>query len=282
MPNNWLEAFPNLDLHEFEIYDNVSNDMNMPTFHSHSFYEFHFIGDGYVRRYTENAVCDMEPGCISIMPPQLFHRVTQEHAKTSSILYRRILLYVSVNFMHFLETDQFKIARIFDDFGHPGDRYLQLNREEMSTFYRPLQQIVRIDRDDEPMQHLQNRAQIMLLLTRLAEYIANNRFSTWSEEPSLVYKVITYINANLSENLSLDSLAARFFVSKFYLAHRFKEYTQLSLHQYVLIRRMIYAQSLLRSGESPTTVAKLCGYREYSSFYKVFLRETGKTPRSFF
>lgn len=282
MPNNWSEAFPNLDLHEFEIYDNVSNDMNMPSFHGHSFYEFHFIGDGYVRRYTENTVCDMGPGCISIMPPQLFHRVTQEHAKTSSVPYRRILLYVSVNFMHFLEADQFKIARIFDDFGHPGDRYLQLNREEMSTFYRPLQQIVRIDRDDEPMQHLQNRAQIMLLLTRLAEYIANNRFSTWSEEPSLVYKVIAYINANLSENLSLDSLAARFFVSKFYLAHRFKEYTQLSLHQYVLIRRMIYAQSLLRSGESPTTVAKLCGYREYSSFYKVFLRETGKTPRSFF
>lgn len=282
MANNWAEFAPDLVSHEFEIYDNVTTGMNMPTFHGHSFYEFRFISQGRVTHYSENSVCELGPGDISVMPPSVFHRVVFEPPKEGINKYSRILLYVSVPFMRYLETDQFKISEVFNAFGYPGDRHLHLEMPELDALYHPLQQIVRADRDDDPLQHLQNRAQIMLVLSRLAEYIARNGTpARTAEDSALVPRVIAYINANLDDNLSLDSLSARFFVSKFYLSHRFKEYTRLSLHQYVLIRRMMHAQKLLRAGESPTAVAAACGYREYSSFYKAFLRETGKTPRDF-
>lgn len=48
-------------------------------------------------------------------------------------------------------------------------------------------------------------------------------------------------------------LSERFYISKFYLSHQFKQYTQLSLHQYILSRRMMHAQILLRSGHAPRT-----------------------------
>lgn len=282
MANNWSEYAPDLAAHEFEIYDNISGAMNMPQFHGHSFYEFRFIRQGHVMHYSESAICSLGPGDVSVMPPGMFHRVTMGGFKEGGDVYGRILLYVSPGFMTYLDTDQLRLSQVFDAFGYPGNRHLHLDMADMDTFYQPLQQIVRADQDDEPLKHLQNRAQVMLLLSRLAERMMHaNTSDRVAEDASLVPKVIAYINAHLDDNLSLDSLSARFFVSKFYLSHRFKQYTQLSLHQYVLIRRMMHAQMLLRSGESPTAVATACGYREYSSFYKAFLRETGKTPRAF-
>lgn len=147
---------------------------------------------------------------------------------------------------------------------------------------QPLSDIVQTDRDDEPLIHLQNRAKVMLVLAQLAGRIMQQDASQPAvEDTSLVPQVIAYINANLSENLFLDSLANRFFVNKFYLSHQFKAYTQLSLHQYVVARRMQHAQTLLRQGKSPLAVSQACGYREYSSFYKAFLKETRQSPKAF-
>ena len=282
MANHWCERTPDLVSHEFEIYDNCSPTTNMDQFHGHSFYELRLIKNGYIMHYSENATCALGPGDISIIPPGMFHRTTPAVPLHIISDYARVLLYVSTDFIHAMDTDDFKISEVFDAFGYPGTQHMHLEPAELDTFYQPLQEIVRINRDDEPLQHLQNRAQVMLLLARIAERIAQIDVHVRPvEEAALVPRVIAYINANLSENLSLDSLSERFFVSKFYLSHQFKQYTQLSLHQYVLTRRMMHAQILLRSGQAPTAVSAACGYHEYSSFYKAFLRETGQSPRAF-
>lgn len=282
MANHWIEHMPDLTSHEFEIYDNCSSTTNMDQFHGHSFYELRFIKNGSITHYTENSTCNLGSGDISIIPPGMFHRTTPVMPLRIVPDYARVLLYVSTNFMHTMDTDSFKLSEVFDTFGYSGPQHMHLEPAELNTFYRPLQEIVRINHDDDPLQHLQNRAQVMLLLSRAAERIVKIGVPAKpQEEKALVPRVIAYINANLSANLSLDSLSDLFFVSKFYLSHQFKQYTQLSLHQYVLTRRMMHAQILLRSGQSPTAVSAACGYHEYSSFYKAFLRETGQSPRAF-
>ena len=40
---------------------------------------------------------------------------------------------------------------------------------------------------------------------------------------------VTYINDNLTENLSLDRLASTFYISKYYLSNQFRQYTGLTL-----------------------------------------------------
>ena len=193
-----------------------------------------------------------------------------------------MIVYVSTEFVRALSSPSLNLAEIFDEFGYPGTHSLHVNMQELTELARPLREIVRINNDDDPLQHLRNQAQISLFLAAIAEKILQARLpATQPEEASLVPRVIAYINTNLSENLSLDSLSDRFFVSKFHLSHQFKQYTQLSLHQYVLTRRMMHAQILLRSGQSPSDVATACGYHEYSSFYKAFMRETGQSPRTF-
>ena len=53
-----------------------------------------------------------------------------------------------------------------------------------------------------------------------------------SQKMEKINQVVTYINDNLTENLSLDRLASTFYISKYYLSNQFKQYTGLTLYQF--------------------------------------------------
>ena len=53
------------------------------------------------------------------------------------------------------------------------------------------------------------------------------------EKASLYDNLMQYIENHLDEELSLDHLAEVFYVSKFHIAHIFKENLGLSIHQYI-------------------------------------------------
>lgn len=69
-----------------------------------------------------------------------------------------------------------------------------------------------------------------------------------------IQQVIRYINLHYTENLTLDFLCNRFYISKFYLSRSFENATGKSIYQYVLEKRMIMARQLLISGEKPTDI----------------------------
>ena len=52
-------------------------------------------------------------------------------------------------------------------------------------------------------------------------------------EESLYQNVAAYIEEHLDEDLSLEKLAGEFFVSKYHIAHVFKDNLGLSIHQYI-------------------------------------------------
>lgn len=282
VPNNFREDTPNLAKNEFEVYYNCSPSVVMDRFHGHSFYELRIIIHGHILHYNESSISELCSGDISIIPPGLFHRIMPAQDTGTIPDYTRILLYLSINFVRSLDTETLQVSEMLNHFGYSGPQHLRLPDEEFAAFCQLLKDVVNADNDDEPLGHFANRARVMLALSQIARAISQNAFLPPSgENTALIPRVIAYINAHLSSDLSLDMLSERFYISKFYLSHQFKQYTQLSLHQYILSRRMMHAQILLRSGHAPTHVAAACGYREYSSFYKAFLRETGVAPKDF-
>ena len=285
MPNNWHEETANRHsplTHEFEIYDRRGPMPNMPAYHVHPFYEIHIVLKGSITRFTEDSVVDLKPGSVSVYPPDFFHRVTPPKLQNAEADYIRLYLYLRPDYLRRQSSGGLNLAEILDNFGKPANRHLSIPVSEAYSICKPLQEIIHADRDDDPLYHLANSAHVNLFLVWLVEKILHTEDIVLQEENlTIIPSVLTYINTHLNENLSLEQLSERFHFNKFYFAHKFKKYTQLSVHQYVLTKRMLHAQSLLRTGASPLSVAAACGYHEYSSFYKAFLRATGMSPKSF-
>lgn len=94
--------------------------------------------------------------------------------------------------------------------------------------------------------------------------------------------VINYIDGHFTEKLSLDDIASRFYISKYYLSHAFKKKYNTGIMQYVLMKRVSLAKEMLRySGDSIESVAAGCGISDASYFNKLFKKAEGITASQY-
>ena len=96
-----------------------------------------------------------------------------------------------------------------------------------------------------------------------------------------VSKVIDYVNLHYGEQLSLDMLAERFFVSKYHLSHEFNRQVGTSIYRYIQKKRLLIARQLMAQGKRPNEVYSACGFGDYAGFYRAFKAEYGTGPREY-
>ena len=106
---------------------------------------------------------------------------------------------------------------------------------------------------------------------------ASDDFYTRNER---IRDVIVYINSNLSGDLRLDELSRRFYIDKHYLCKCFKKNTGYTVNQYINYKRIMLAQELHRGGKTLLQASMDAGFNSYAHFYKTFIKQTGKSPRS--
>jgi AraC-like DNA-binding protein len=100
--------------------------------------------------------------------------------------------------------------------------------------------------------------------------------------PRKLRKILTYIDENLAGSLCLDEIAAQQGLSPYYFCRIFKKTTGVTLHQFVLRRRVERAKSLLVDERLDLAeVALEAGFANQSHFGAIFRRFTGYTPRQY-
>lgn len=117
-------------------------------------------------------------------------------------------------------------------------------------------------------------------LVALSEFSSNVNVENGQKNLSLIVKeTIRYVEENISEDLSIESISANLNFSESTLSHSFKKEMGVSIHKYVVQKRLIYAKELLCGGKLPTEIYCLCGYTNYSSFYKAYVKTWGTNPK---
>ena len=94
-----------------------------------------------------------------------------------------------------------------------------------------------------------------------------------------VDEVAHYIVEHCTERISLEDLAGRFYINKFYLTRVFKEQFGLSVTSYLTQLRITQAKRLLRfTDKSVEAVAQECGLNDANYFSRLFKKVEGTTP----
>ena len=116
-------------------------------------------------------------------------------------------------------------------------------------------------------------------LNRLA--LKSSRVEEVKTPDSTVYSVLSYIDDHYSEDLTLDKLANRFFISKYHLSREFPRLVGTSVHRYIVQKRLVMAKQMLSRGLSSSDVYQRCGFGDYSNFYRAFRQEYQISPKEF-
>ena len=92
-------------------------------------------------------------------------------------------------------------------------------------------------------------------------------------------EVTRFIAEHLAEDLSIGRLAGEFYLSRYYLMHRFKEVYGVTTHQYIRQKRLLRAAEEIRRGTPVLKAAMDAGFNDYSAFLRAFQATYGMSPR---
>jgi len=90
--------------------------------------------------------------------------------------------------------------------------------------------------------------------------------------------ILDYINSNISDKITLDSLCKQFYQSKTWLYHAFMENVGMPPIKYIESKRLALANELILTGNKPTKIYSTCGYSDYSAFYRAYIAYYGHPP----
>lgn len=91
-----------------------------------------------------------------------------------------------------------------------------------------------------------------------------------------------YLDEHYQEKISLDALAERFYINKFYLTRVFKNQFGISVNNYLLQVRITHAKQLLRfSSLSIEEISHECGMNDANYFSRIFKKIEQMTPGEF-
>lgn len=132
---------------------------------------------------------------------------------------------------------------------------------------------------DEGLPERERALELALFFSRLDRLVPAAARRRFGQSRSYVPQVLRYLYENIASDLSIDSVAARFHVSRAKLDRDFRASVGHSLHRAVADLRLSHSMSLLRDTElSVGDISAACGFGAEAYFYSFFKRATGQTP----
>ena len=256
------------DFRLFHINDQTKKDFS---YHYHDFHKIIVFISGKVTYHIEGKAYHLKPRDILLVSQGAIHKPEID----PSVPYERYIFWI---------RDDLSCQELNTCFQKANDRSFNLVRAD-SALQERLKDLLPGIEQTLQNKHFGDTVLRNALFTQFMIYI-NRIFLRTSSSPdkktyssdTQVEQLLKYINRNLSENLSIDQLANRFFFSKYHMMRKFKNETGYTIHNYITSKRLLMARSLISQGMPVMKAAQASGFHDYTTFVRAYKKQFGKAP----
>lgn len=259
----------------FHIKDKKNQEFE---FHYHDFNKIIIFLSGKVTYLIEGKSYILKPWDILLVNNHDVHKPIIDPSET----YERIIIWANSDFIHKHNYEQCDLSTCFTLANERSFNLIRLKDEYQNNIKNIIDKLESSLNSEEFGSKLLSNSLFIQLIIYLNRIHLGNMYI--DDKESLIYdkqieEILKYINSNLSENLSIDNLANKFFISKYYLMHKFKKETGYTLHKYILQKRLLLAKDLIKSGEPIVKTSLKCGFNDYSCFLRSFKKMFNESPK---
>ena len=248
-----------------------------PGYHYHEFDKLVLQLGGRVTYNIEGKSYPLQPMDVLLVGRGMIHLPVTEPGQ----VYERMVLWIDRAFLSRFSAPEAELADCFT-LAESREFHLYRPRGEERERYRGLFERIRDALDGQFAARLLADTcvlQLMVALNRdLLKAPAQPGGVSYRFDPKME-EVTHYIREHLTEELSVDRLAGVFFLSRYYLMHRFKAVYGCTLHQYIRQKRLQQAAEQIRRGVPILKAAEEAGFGDYSVFLRAFRSTYGRSPR---
>lgn len=273
MVDKIINAFYDADHHYgfdyvYTIDNTPQNDLEFALHNHDERYELMLFLSGNAQFHVEGNIYRSHPHCVYIVQPLEMHH----NVFLSSDQYERVVIHFYMDF--FKENHCEALEKVFTarPLGMDCQIPARIVDKEMYHLFMKMNNYILDGAYDIAKYVL---IELLYLLGQVQEPL-----TAPVAADKHINEVLLYINDNLSENLSLDHLAAQFYLSKHHLCRIFKKVTGYTINHYINYKRLLLARELHSKGMTLLEASSNSGFHNYAHFYRMYRKEFGTSPRS--
>ena len=247
-------------------YDEIP-DVNDFWTHFHDRYELLYVKKGRGRFICEGRVYPLIDGAVFLVKRGEVHRIEID----AGYPYERMAFNFDKTAMQSVD----RTGSLFSSFGK--DNILYTEKHVLGI----LDRISDIPADaDHEVFRVRALSILLFALSEIAILQVSDEESYHEEaiQHTSVRMAVKYIHDNLFREITLDDIARNAFISKSHISRLFRNTTGKTIWEYITVKRLITAKRMLARGDSPQEVAKACGFRYYSTFWRSYQKVFGCSP----
>lgn len=269
---NTLQEFTAHHLYMRYAIDELPDDRAF-AMHMHEQYEIYYFVSGNASYLVEGANYPLYPGSILIMQPSESHRVKI----LGSDRYERYAVNFGISLLDPIDPQHRLLKPFLDRPLGRGNFYsaAEFGDEQMQKFFAEMWQGA-----DDYEKQIALLSELFPLLHLIYKAYTNRGTAEYAPPQNVQEKIVSYVNKHLFDKISVSDLAEHFFLSDSQFTRVFKQATGAAPWEYITMKRLTAAREQLRSGIPAQTVSEQCGFGEYSTFYRAYVKFFGCSPKS--
>lgn len=250
----------------------ILTPFNFPKPHYHDYYEIYYLLSGERYFYIENQSYHLKKGSLVFVNRNALHKtMTADRPE-----HKRFIVYFTRSFIEPSVSEQKDLLDPFES----SHNMIHLNQQEQAFIENIIFGMINEYSDDgRKGRALYFKTLLLQLLLCAGRFIPEGSESELRPSEQMFHQIIQFCIENYRGPLTLNQIAAHFFLSPSYVGRLFKKHTGFSFPEYLNTLRIREAQRLLRETDLKIIeVADQVGYINNTHFNRNFKQMIKVSP----